>query len=148
MSELSNDIVDRVRKNLHYIAHEAGTLRPAELVIKSPEFEAAVGSLDYLRGDADSMGILSLRIGSVVMSALCEETFRGSTGCQERHAVHPNEEYRIRAKHLSPIEFFSTVPVKQPYYGDELFFDLVTIGQTLEDGGELSLTQPDSSSSK
>lgn len=132
-----DEIVDRIRRNLSYVYREAEALRPAELTRDSPEFKAAVVHLDALISRQKVLGTLQLTIGRIAM--------RGQLAKAEVVVAMPGEAYELVEKRLCPVEVFGHEPATQPYYGDGTYFDLVTIGQILSDGGVIELVKPDSS---
>ncbi len=145
MSNLEWHILDETRKKLLHVAKEVETLRPAELVIKSHEFQSAQKNLDLLVNRASDIGVLRLKIGRKVLTGLCRDFEHDTEGIPRKYPVEPDEQYALLRKENIPVEPFSLEPITQPYYGDIVYFDLATIGMAIQDGGELTLNRPESS---
>lgn len=146
MNESPDQILDRVKQNLLYVAREAEVLRPTELVLKSSELAAAASDIDELMNASGELGLLRLKIGRTVVNACSFRKNPYDFTEATMHLVEPGEEHELRFKYLIPTEPFNAYsPVKEPVYGFLRYFDLATMGRTLEDDGELTLTRPDSS---
>lgn len=139
MDKTPHEIVDRIRRNLYYVFREAEMLRPAELTLRSSEFQAATQGLDMLIANRERFGLLKLKIGRTASFGLNID--------QTKQEVMPGETYDLVQKYMYPVEVFGTPPVMQPYYGDGTYFSLPMMGQLLDDTAELDLVKPESSSS-
>lgn len=146
MNESPDQILDRVKQNLLYVAREAEVLRPTELVLKSSELAAAASGIDQLMHASRELGILRLKVGRIVVNACSFRKNPYDFTEATMHLVEPGEEHELRYKYLIPTDPFNvSSPITEPVYGFLRYFDLATMGRTLEEDGELALIRPDSS---
>lgn len=149
MRERPEQLLERIREDLHYVAREAEVLRPTELVLKSSELARAAADLDALVAERDSIGSLRLRIGRMAVDATAFRKNPYDLLEPTKYLVEPGEEHELRFKYMVPTEPFNAFNrITEPVYGFLRYFDLATIGRTIDDGGELRIVKPESSSSE
>lgn len=153
---MSRDIeatLSQLRELLPYVARDAERYRnPTELVTKSHELYLAARAIDETLAhpslaSVSKHPVIRVHIGTKAVEALgirkLPYDFREITF----ETAEPGEIYDLRYKNYVATDTFNPTH-KQPIYGQLRYFDLATIGRILEEGGELTATEPDSSSSE
>ena len=145
------DTIERLQKLLPYVARDAKRYRHAtDFVEKSRELHLAARAIDEVipyPGFGHHGPAIRVRIGAHAVEGYSMHKLQYDFIEANFEVVEPGEEYDLRARYHARTDVIGSVHT-QPIYGQRRYFDLATLGRTLEDGGELSVSQPGSSSNK
>jgi hypothetical protein len=147
MTERGEDIVNRIRDNLLMIAREAEIKNVTQEAL-SAEAHAVQIYIDRLIADRNRYGTLRLHIGTAAVQATEFPDGGNDFLSSSHHMVDPYTTWPLETKIAIPTHTFVTDPVYEPFYGytsengENRYFDLATMGLTLEDGGDLMLSEP------
>lgn len=153
MSRDVEAILTQLRELLPYVARDAERYRNAtELVTKSHELRLAARAIDETLvhpslASTSKSPVIQVRIGTKAVEALGVRKLPYDFREVTFETAEPGEVYDLRYKKYVTTDTFNPLHT-QPVYGQLRYFDLATLGRTLEDGGELTVTQPDSSASE
>jgi hypothetical protein len=141
MSDRSEKQVEEIASHLRQVAIQSEILRPTELVLSSPDMvEAAAGIDTFIQADSPAV-FLRLTIGRKAIDALSFSRTVYDQIQTRKELVEPGESYQLRYKFSVRTDPFSHIT--EPVYGFLRYFDLATMGRTIEDGGSLTLDSPE-----
>jgi hypothetical protein len=146
-------VVDDLNKWLPYVASDAERFgNTTELIRRSHEFHLAAQAIyETLPHPSLASGakgrLLRVRIGNTAVDAFSFHRLPYDFLATEHDTAQPGEVRKLLVRHTIGTDIFD--PSKtQPVFGQLKYFDLATLGRTIKDGGELGLTEPDSSSNE
>lgn len=129
---------------LPYVARDAERLRnPTELVQKSYELHMASRAIEETLPHPSLAGgvpVIRVCIGNKAVEALGMRKNAYDLLETSLEIVHPCEEIDLRFMHRVSTDIFNTAHT-QPVFGQGRYFDLATLGRSLEDGGELTISE-------
>ena len=150
---MSRDIeqtIEQLRELLPFIVRDAERYRnPTELVTKSRELRLAARAIEETLphpslASSTKNPLLKIRIGTNAVEAFGFRKLPYDFLEAYPDKAEPDEEYVLRYKHSVQTDVFNPRHT-QPVFGQTRYFDLATLGRTLEEGGELSASEPDTS---
>ncbi len=129
---------------LPYVARDAERLRnPSELVFRTPELLEAARLIEETLpypSLAGGVPVLRVCIGHAAVEALSMRKNPYDFLETSYEVVEPGQEFDLRYEHQVSTDIFNPHH-RQPVYGGLRYFDLATLGRTLDDGGELLVSQ-------
>lgn len=147
---MSRDIeatIEELHKLLPFVARDAERYRNStELVKRSHELHLAARAIEEtlphpsLASSARGP-FIRVRIGANAVEAYGFRSLPYDFVEPYFDTAEPGQEYDLMYKHRVQTDYFNSRHT-QPVFGQMLYFDLATIGRTLEDGGELSASEP------
>lgn len=145
MSRTSNldAAIAELRDLLPFVARDAERYRnTTELVTKSREFHLAARAIERtLPHPSLARGpVICVRIGANAVEAFGIRKLPYDFLESYPESAQPDETYDLRFSHRVQTDVFNPRHT-QPIYGQRKYFDLATLSRTLEDGGELSVSE-------
>lgn len=136
-------VIDQLHELLPYVARDAERYRnPTELVTKSHELHMAARAIEEtlphpsLASSARGP-FIRVRIGANAVEAYGFRRLPYDFVEPYFDTAEPGQEYDLMYKYRIQTDVFNPRHT-QPVFGQMLYFDLATLGRTLEEGGELS----------
>lgn len=144
--ETLESTIDLLREVLPRVARDAESYRnPTELVMKSRELDIAARALNAVTSDWNHFPgpVIKVRIGQKAVEALSIRKLPYDFREAVHELVEPGDEYDLRFQNRIQTDTFNPYDRHyQPIYGQVRYFDLATLGRTLEDGGDLLVSEP------
>lgn len=139
--------IERLHELLPLVVRDAERYRNStELVNKCRELHLAARAIDgVLPPPSLASGpapVIRIRIGENAVEAYGIRKLPYDFPEVYADSAQPGETYDLRFKFLTQTDVFNPKHM-QPIYGQLRYFDLATIGRTLEEGGELSISEPE-----
>lgn len=148
MTREIQDVIDQLHELLPYVARDAERFRnPTELVTKSQELHMAARAIEEtlphpsLASSARGP-FIRVRIGANAVEAYGIRKLPYDFREVYADSAQPGDVYDLRFKSRIQTDVFNPRHT-QPIYGQLRYFDLATLGRTLEEGGELSSSEPE-----
>lgn len=147
---MSQDIertIEQLHELLPYVVRDAERYRnPTELVTKSRELHLAARAIEETLpypslASSSRSPLIQVRIGTNAVEAYGFRKLQYDFLEAYPDKAEPSEEYVLRYKHDVQTDVFNRSHT-QPVYGQTRYFDLATLGRTLEEGGELGISEP------
>ena len=142
-------VVEQLHELLPFVVRDAERYRnPTELVTKSRELHLAARAIEETLphpslASVSRAPVLRVRIGANAVEAYGFRKLQYGFLETYSEKAEPGEEYDLRFKHDIQTDIFNPRHT-QPVFGQIRYFDLETLGRTLEEGGELSVSEPES----
>ena len=143
-------VVDQLRELLPYVARDAERYRnPTELVTKSHELHLAARAIEETLPHPSLAStargpFIRVRIGANAVKAYGFRKLPYDFLETYPDKAESGEEYDLRTMRRIQTDIFNPRHT-QPVFGQLRYFDLATIGRTLEEGGELSVSESETS---
>lgn len=140
-------IVEQLHELLPFVVRDAERYRnPTELVTKSRELHLAARAIEETLphpslASVSRSPVLRVRIGTNAVEAYGFRKLPYDFLEAYSDKAEPDEEYDLRFKHDIQTDVFNRRHT-QPVFGQLRYFDLATLGRTLEEGGELGISEP------
>ena len=147
---MSRDIeqtIEQLHELLPFVVRDAERYRnPTELVTKSRELHLAARAIEETLpypslASSSRSPLIKVRIGTNAVEAFGFRKLPYDFLEAYPDKAEPDEEYVLRYKHNVQTDVFNPRHT-QPVFGQTRYFDLATLGRTLEEGGELSVSEP------
>ena len=144
MSRDIEQVIEQLQELLPFVARDAERYRnPTELITKSHELHLAARAIEETLphpslASSSKNPLIKVRIGTNAVEAY---GFRKLPEAYPDKAEPEEEEYVLRYKHHVQTDVFNPRHT-QPVFGQTRYFDLAALGRTLEEGGELSVSEP------
>lgn len=146
--ETLESTIGQLRDVLPRVARDAERYRnPTELVTNSRELGIAARALDAVTSDWNHFPgpVIRVKIGQQAIEALSIRKNQYDFRELQHELVEPGEEYDLRFQNRILTDTYNIFDRHyQPIYGQVRYFDLATLGRTLEDGGDLLVSEPQS----
>jgi hypothetical protein len=138
--------IDRLLELLPYVARDSERFRSStELVSKSLELHLAARAIDETLPHpslAAGVPVIRVRMGAKAVEAVSMRRNAYDLLEIELESSEPSSEYDLRYKYNVRTDLFNPAEIHtKPVYGQHLYFDLPVLARTLEDGGELFVSE-------
>ena len=153
MSRYIERTIEQLQELLPFVARDAERYRnPTELVTKSHELHLAARAIEETLphpslASSSRAPLIKVRIGTSAVEAYGFRKLPYDFLEAYPDKAEPEEEYVLRYEHHVQTDVFNPRHT-QPVFGQTRYFDLATLGHTLEVGGELSVSEPSTSDAK
>ena len=138
--------ITQLQELLPLVVRDAERYRNStELVTKSRELHLAAKAIDdVLPHPSLAHGpVIRVRIGANAVEAYGIRKLPYDLREVYPESAQPGEEYDLRFRAHVQTDIFNNRHT-QPIYGQLRYFDLATLGRTIEEGGELTVSEPES----
>lgn len=142
MTHKIEDAIEQLNQLLPFVARDAERYRnPTELVMKSHELHMAARAIEStLPHPSLATGpVIRVHIGANAVEAYGVRKVAYDFVETYADAAQPGEVHDLRFRYRIQTDIFNPRHT-QPIYGQIRYFDLATLGRTLEEGGELSVS--------
>lgn len=139
--------IEQLQELLPLVVRDAERYRnPTELVTKSRELHMAARAIEETLphpslASLSRNPILRVRVGTNAVEAYGFRKIPYDFLEAYSDKAEAGEEYDLRFKHDISTDIFNPRHT-QPVFGQMRYFDLATLGRTLEEGGELGISEP------
>ena len=139
--------IEQLHELLPFVVRDAERYRnPTELVSKSRELHMAARAIEETLpypslASSSRTPVIRVRIGENAVEAYGFRKLQYDFLEVYPDKASPGEEYDLLYKHDIGTDVFNRRHT-QPVFGQMRYFDLATLGRTLEEGGELGISEP------